>query len=181
MGAVVAHPHPLLGGDMGNAIVAEMTKALFGCGISTLRFNFRGVGESTGIFDDGRGEQDDIRAALSFMEEQGIREILPAGYSFGAWVTAAILKRARLLPALFVSPPLALFPFDVESMRGRTGLIVCGGLDPYCPVEVVKNFAARLTCGVEIIPGADHFFQAREDQLAACITDFARRVLKPQM
>ena len=158
---------------MGNSIVKTLAETLFAAGISTLRFNFRGVGKSSGSFDDGRGEQDDVLAAISFMEEQGIIEILPAGYSFGAWVNAGILGRRNLLPALFVSPPINLFDFDFQTLRGKVGLVVCGDQDQYCSVERIKSVAAELACRLEIIPGTDHFFQSREAELAACIKDFA--------
>jgi alpha/beta superfamily hydrolase len=176
MGAVISHPHPLMGGDMGNSIVETLTESLFAGGISTLRFNFRGVGKSTGTFDDGRGEQDDVLAAVSFMEEQGIREVLLAGYSFGAWVNAGILNRRKLLPALFVSPPISLFAFDFQTLVGKVGLMVCGDQDPYCPIERIKSIAAELACHLDIIPDADHFFQSRENDLAACINNFAMRM-----
>jgi alpha/beta superfamily hydrolase len=179
MGAVISHPHPLMGGDMSNFIVETLAETLFDAGISTLRFNFRGVGQSTGTFDDGRGEQDDVLAAISFMEEQGIREILPAGYSFGAWVNAGILNRRNLLPALFVSPPINLLSFDFQGLRGKVGLIICGDQDPYCPTEKVNNIAVELACNLDIILDADHFFQSQEDDLAACINDYAMQ-LRPE-
>jgi uncharacterized protein len=178
MGAVISHPHSLMGGDMGNSIVETLAETLFAGGISTLRFNFRGVGKSTGTFDDGRGEQDDALAAVSFMEEQGIREILPAGYSFGAWVTAGILSQRNLLPALFVSPPINLFSFDFQALRGKVGLIICGDQDPYCPTESIQSVAAELACSLNIILDTDHFFPSREDDLAACIDDFAMQMGK---
>ncbi len=181
VGAVISHPHPLMGGDMGNSIVETMTETIFAVGISTLRFNFRGVGKSTGTFDDGRGEQDDVRAALSFMEEREIREILPAGYSFGAWVIAGILNRRNLLPALFVSPPINLFGFDCHILKGKVGLIVCGDHDPYCPIESIKSVVADLDCRLAIIPDADHFFQSREADLSACIKDFALQLRKADL
>ena len=161
---------------MGNSVVEILADNLFGGGISTLRFNFRGVGKSTGTFDDGRGEQDDVLAAVSFMEEQGIQEVLLAGYSFGAWVNAGILSRRKLLPALFISPPIDLFNFDVQTLRGKVGLIVTGDRDPYCPTEKIKIVAAELDCRLHIVPDADHFFQSRENDLAACISDFAMQL-----
>jgi alpha/beta superfamily hydrolase len=173
VGAVISHPHPLMGGDMGNSIVEILAETLFAAGISALRFNFRGVGQSTGSFEDGRGEQDDVLAAVAFMEEQGIREILPAGYSFGAWVTAGILNRKKMLPALFVSPPVALFDFDFQAMQGRVGLVVCGDHDPYSPPEQIKSVATELACRLDIIPDADHFFRSQEETLAASINNFA--------
>lgn len=176
VGAVISHPHPLMGGDMGNAVVEILTDTLFAAGMSTLRFNFRGVGGSEGSFDDGRGEREDLLAALSFMEGEGVREILTAGYSFGAWVNAAVLDRRNLLPALFVSPPVDLLGFDFRPLRGKVGLIVCGERDPCCPVEKIRDIAAGLSCRLEIIPGADHFFQSRENGLAECVGDYAKRL-----
>jgi len=176
VGAVISHPHPLMGGDMANSIVEILSETLLAAGISTLRFNFRGVGRSTGSFDDGQGEQDDLLAAVAFMEEQGIREILPAGYSFGAWVTAGILNRKKLLPALLVSLPVALFNFDFQVLRGRVGLIVCGDNDPYCPVGQIKCIAAELVCRLDIIPDAGHFFYSQEDDLAALINSFSSQL-----
>jgi alpha/beta superfamily hydrolase len=173
LGAVIAHPHPLMGGDMDNPVVGILSETLFACGITTLRFNFRGVGKSTGSFDEGRGEQDDLLAAASFLEEQGIREILPVGYSFGAWVNAGVLNRRDLLPAIFVSPPVNLLRFECQALRGRVGLIICGDQDQFCPLDKIRIVAAELSCRLDIIPDADHFFLSREQDLAACITAFA--------
>lgn len=175
-GAVISHPHSLMGGDMGNSVVNILIESLFACGMSTLRFNFRGVGGSTGSFDDGRGEQDDALEAVSFMEDQKAQAILPAGYSFGAWVNAGILSRRNLLPAIFVAPPIDLFSFDIRALRGRVGLIVCGDRDPYCPAWKIKGVAAELVCRLDIVPGADHFFWSQEKELAASVSDFARKL-----
>jgi alpha/beta superfamily hydrolase len=172
VGAVISHPHPLRGGDMSNPIVDIMAEALFAVGISTLRFNFRGVGKSSGTHDAGRGEQDDVLAAISFMEEQGRREIMLAGYSFGAWVSAGILNRRNLLPAVFVSPPVSLLGFDFTTLRGKVGIIICGDRDKYCPTDRIKIVAAELACRLDIIPDADHFYQSRENDFAACIKDY---------
>ena len=174
-GAVISHPHPPRGGDMLNPVVAVLSETLFVGGFSTLRFNFRGVGKSTGAYDDGRGEQDDVLAAVSFMEEQGCRDTLLAGYSFGAWVNAHILTRRNFLPAIFIAPPINLFPFDLQILRGKIGLIVCGDHDKYCPVESIKAVAAGLACHLDIIPEADHFFQSREEDIADCINNCNRQ------
>jgi uncharacterized protein len=173
-GAVISHPHSLMGGDMWNPVVEIVTQALFSDGISTLRFNFRGVGGSGGTFDEGRGEQEDLLSALAFLEDRGLKEFLPAGYSFGAWVIAGVIGRRVLAPALFVAPPIDMFPFDVETLQNRVGLIVCGDRDPYCPADAVRIMTTTLSCGLELIPGADHFFMSRETDLADCITTFAR-------
>lgn len=123
----------------------------------------------------GAGEQEDVLAALAFLKERGLEEILPAGYSFGTWVSAGVLDRQALAPAIFVAPPIYLLPFDLETLRNRVGLIVCGDRDPYCPVDEIRIVAATLSCRLVFIPGADHFFLSRERDLAACIDTFARK------
>jgi len=173
-GAVISHPHSLMGGDLWNPVVETVTRALFSAGISTLRFNFRGVGGSAGRFDEGQGEQDDLLAAIAFLEDRGLREILPAGYSFGAWVSAKVIGRRALAPALFVAPPIELFTFDLENLKGRAGLIVCGDRDPYCPTDGIRFMATALSCRLALISGADHFFLSREKDLAVCIDTFVR-------
>ena len=175
VGAVLSHPHPLMGGDMRNPVIAVLTESLFTAGLSTLRFNFRGVGMSEGDFDEGRGEQDDLAAAIAYLEQQGIREIIPAGYSFGAWVTAGVLLRRELLPAVLVAPPIKLFPLAFEHLRGKVGLVICGDRDPYCPPDEARIAAAQASCPLEILPGTDHFFSGREAALAARIDAFSKR------
>ena len=156
-GAVISHPHSLMGGDMWNPVVETVTQALFSVGFSTLRFNFRGVGGSGGSFDNGQGEQEDLLSALAFLEDRALKEILPAGYSFGAWVTAGVTGRRALAPALFVAPPIEMFPFDLETLKNRVGLIVCGDRDPYCPADRVRIMATTVSCRLESHPGRGSF------------------------
>jgi alpha/beta superfamily hydrolase len=178
-GAVVCHPHSLMGGAMNNPVVETVTEALCRAGFSTLRFNFRGVGQSAGAFDEGRGEQTDILAATAFLEAQGSREVLPAGYSFGAWVAAGVLAKRPLLPALFVAPPLTMWTFDLAALRGRIGLIVCGDRDPYCPVQEARAMAAEVSCRLEVIPGEDHFFGSGLAKLSSCVDAYAAALQNP--
>jgi alpha/beta superfamily hydrolase len=173
-GAVISHPHSLMGGDMWNPVVETVAQALFSAGISTLRFNFRGVGGSAGSFDEGRGEQEDLLSALAFLEDRGQKEILPAGYSYGAWVTAGVLGHRALAPAIFVAPPIKLFPFDLDNLKDCVGLIVSGDCDPYCPADGVRIMATALSCRLSFIQGSDHFFMSREADLADCIATYAR-------
>jgi alpha/beta superfamily hydrolase len=176
LGAVISHPHPLMGGEMGSPVVRILAETLNACGISTLCFNFRGVGRSAGRFDEGRGEQDDVLAAASFLEEQGIGEILPVGYSFGAWVNAGVLRQRTLLPAIFVSPPINMLPFEFQALQGMVGLIICGDRDRFCPLDTIRTAASELPCRLDIIPDADHFFLSREQDLAASMMAFATRL-----
>ena len=180
-GAVISHPHPLMGGDMRNPLVETLTESLFSGGLSTLRFNFRGVGMSEGIFDGGRGEQEDVLAAITYLERQGIRDIVLAGYSFGAWVDANVILRRNLLSAVLVSPPITLFPFNFGPLREKIGLMICGDRDPYCPPYEAKNAAAHISSRLEIIPDADHFLIGKEADLAAYIDNFVMRLWPKKM
>ncbi|MGE5310313.1 MAG: alpha/beta hydrolase, partial [Nitrospirota bacterium] len=87
-GVVVTHPHPLYGGDMENGVVESIVRVYRSKGYSTVRFNFRGAGMSQGRYEDGRGEQEDVRSAIQFLASHGKTRIDLAGYSFGAWVNA---------------------------------------------------------------------------------------------
>ena len=177
-GVVISHPHPLMGGDMENPVVEILSEVLFAAGISTLRFTFRGVGRSAGAFDGGQGEQEDVLAAVSFLEERGNGEVALAGYSFGSWVNAAVLVRKRLLPAILVAPPITLCEFDFDALRGRVGAILCGDRDQFCPAELVRIIADDLPCRLDLIPGADHFFMAKETELGLGIKAFAAQLDK---
>ncbi|WP_372678406.1 alpha/beta hydrolase, partial [Desulfosarcina sp.] len=91
-GVVITHPHPLYGGDMFNPVVGAIVAAYQKSGFTTLRFNFRGAGKSTGIYDQGIGEQADVASAILFMESEGLQEVHLSGYSFGAWVNAMAVQ-----------------------------------------------------------------------------------------
>ena len=99
-GLVVCHPHPLYGGDMHNPVVVRASEVAQGLGLATLRFNFRGVGASTGVHDEGKGEQDDVLAALDMLAARlpAGRQVGLAGYSFGSWVSARVVAAGRDLP-----------------------------------------------------------------------------------
>lgn len=174
-GAVVCHPHSLMGGTMDNPVVKTLVEALFRAGYATLRFNFRGVGSSGGTFAEGIGEQADVLAAVAFLESRGAYEVLLAGYSFGVWVIAGALAGEPLLPAIFVAPPLALFPFDLPALHGKVGLLCCGDEDPYCPVADARAMAAAVGCTLELLPGEDHVLGGGLDLLATALSRFGKR------
>src|ERR1051326_5967971 len=114
LAAVVCHPHPLFGGTMHNKTVFRLATALNEVGIPTLRFNFRGVGLSSGSYDEGRGEQDDIRSALDELEQRFPNVALcVAGFSFGAWTGLAVgCAEARVRQLVGVGVPVASLPVD---------------------------------------------------------------------
>jgi uncharacterized protein len=160
-GFVLCHPHPLYGGDMDNPVVIRSVDVAQAAGYATLRFNFRGAGGSEGVHDKGRGEQEDVRAAVAALASH-----LPAGsrvgvmgYSFGA-AMAARATRPGLpeAPLGLIAPPLGMFDFDfLQTNPGRL-LLVAGTADSYCPVEALHRLAAITSAEERIIEGADHFF-----------------------
>jgi len=172
-GVVVAHPHPLMGGSLDNPVVETIVTAFSRHGYASLRFNFRGVGRSEGRYDDGRGEQEDLRAAVDFLADQGVGEILPAGYSFGAWVIVQLLGREPSGGgAVLVSPPIDKMDFDFSGLDGRIGLIVTGDRDPYCDVRRLREMAGRIQAPVKCLAGTDHFYFGSEEALSDALTEF---------
>jgi len=160
-GFVVCHPHPLYGGDMDNPVVIRAAEVAQAAGHATLRFNFRGAGASEGVHDKGRGEQEDVRAAMAALATR-----LPAGsrvgvlgYSFGAAMAArATRPSVPEAPLGLIAPPLGMYDFDfLQTSPGRL-LLVAGTADSYCPVEALHRLAAISSAEERIIEGADHFF-----------------------
>lgn len=174
-GVVVTHPHPLYGGDMENAVVEAVVRVYRSRGYSTLRFNFRGVGMSRGSYDDGRGEQEDVRSALRFLAAQGANKIDLAGYSFGAWVNLlANPVAARPERLILISPPVAFLDFSSVGFTPPLKLVVAGSRDQFAPPEQIRrllpgwNPEARL----EVVAGADHFYWGYGEALETILGDF---------
>jgi uncharacterized protein len=154
--AVITHPHPLYGGDMHNNVVMAARDAALSHGFSTLRFNFRGVGRSEGRHDHGRGEVDDLDAAVHYAGEHA----LIIGYSFGAWIVSLYLAR-RQTPCILISPPAGMFPFP--TLTGKDIQILVGAHDQFCYPGVLKEITPedRLT----LVNDVDHFWFGSEDIL----------------
>ena len=167
-GVVITHPHPLYGGDMHNLVVDAIRRAYRMKGVATLRFNFRGAGESEGQHDNGVGEQDDVLAALSFLRESGFQSVELAGYSFGAWVNALTLQRERLSENLvMVSPPVAFVDFASIGRLPGLRLVVTGSRDEIAPPGVIRQMLTtwNLSAHFDIIDGSDHFYNLHTRQL----------------
>lgn len=178
-GLVVCHPHPLYGGDMDNPVVVRAAEVGSETGLSTLRFNFRGVGRSTGLHAQGEGEQDDLKAALAMLQSrlpQG-RPLGLVGYSFGAWIAARVAGPALTLASLcLVAPPLGMFDFGPLDGAGMDILLVAGTGDPYCPPPALTALANRIPSARTVtIEGADHFFFGKLFPLGEAIRGWARR------
>jgi alpha/beta superfamily hydrolase len=176
--AVMLHPHPQHGGTMNNKVVYTLYHAFVRRGFSALRFNFRGVGKSQGMFDRGEGELADAAAALDWLQsynpEAGACWI--AGFSFGAWIAMQLLmRRPEIDNFIAVAPPANNFDFGFLAPCPASGLIVQGDRDQLVSAESVQRLAAKLAHQRDIridhlvIPGADHFFHSHLDQLGAAV------------
>lgn len=169
--AVVCHPHPLHGGTMDNKVVTTLARACRDAGWPVLRFNFRGVGGSQGQHDNGRGEVDDLLAALDWLQVQGVRAVWLGGFSFGAWVCAAAQARwpagLALRQLVLVAPPVHYDGFAAVRLPAGSRVLL-GDAD-----EVVDPAAmaawARAQAGVQLVvfSGVSHFFHGQLTVLKA--------------
>ena len=176
-GGVVAHPHPLYGGSMNNNVVSAATRALSQIGWSSLCFNFRGVGRSTGTYDEGAGERDDPTAAVEYMTPQGVKRPAVIGYSFGAWTAAfawARLKELDARPLILIAPPAAIMSFETLPAETGIGLIICGEYDEFCPTSAAEDLGGRLAVPVKpvVLAGGDHFFGGLENKLIEVLAGY---------
>jgi len=174
-GVVVTHPHPLYGGSMNNQVVESIVSAYRKNEFTTLRFNFRGVGESSGIYDNGIGEQLDVLSAVSYLDEIGIKRIDLAGYSFGSWVNAQLdLKKFSAGEMVLVSPPVGFLDFSSIDSIPCLKLVITGGKDEIAPADMIKSMAYKWNkdARIEIIKGAGHFFTGSFDKLESIISSY---------
>jgi alpha/beta superfamily hydrolase len=176
--ALVAHPHPLFGGTMENKVAQTLTRAFVGLGYVTARFNFRGVGESEGVHDEGRGEVDDMEVMLEHMLRTypGLPFAL-AGFSFGTFVQAQLQQRlsAQGMPAeRLVLIGAAAGKWAMPPVPADT-ILVHGELDDTIPLQHVFEWARPLDTPVVVIPGADHFFHRKLTLVKNLVTQLWRR------
>ena len=174
--ALVLHPHPLGGGTMHNKVVFRAAAALNDAGLTVLRINFRGVGQSTGVHDEGRGEREDVRAGLDYLSQQypGLR-ITVCGFSFGCRVGLEVgIQDPRVSFLIGIGTPLDKYDFSFVAQSRKPLLLVHGEHDEYGDVERVKQMSAELEKHTQVrlvvIPGAHHFFENRLDELKHAIT-----------
>jgi alpha/beta superfamily hydrolase len=162
--AVIAHPHPLFGGTMDNKVVQTLARAFVQAGWTAVRFNFRGVGASQGVHDEGRGEAQDMQALIAQAAPQG--PLALAGFSFGAFVTAQVA--ATLWPTrpferlVLVGTAAARFHVaDLPPESHDRTLVVHGEADDTVPLSAVMDWARPQTLPVTVIPGGGHFFHGQ--------------------
>ncbi len=180
---VICHPHPLRGGDMLNNVVAAIASGVLAAGFAALTFNFRGVGASQGTHDEGRGEQDDVRAALKYAASvDGIERVGLAGYSFGAGVASSVAPEyGASLPVALTSLPTgaADTASRLEACPGPL-LLISGDADHVSfPEQLLLAAQNRPDDSTEVViaPGVDHFWRGAEPLLEQHVAAFFTRHL----
>ena len=180
---VVCHPLPSLGGDMENPVVMAICRRADREAVATLRFNFRGVGDSEGEFNSGEAEQEDVKAALDVVRRwpgMDRKRLAIAGYSFGASVIAKGLRRYKQARGLaFIAPPVAAVANSTISKDRRPKLFVAGQHDRIAvPVELQRALDnARGPVQFAEIAGADHSLRGHEQDVAERVVEFVINAL----
>ena len=167
---VFCHPHPLYGGDMDNPVVRAVVDERRSAGWSTLRFNFRGVGSSTGDFGEGVAERLDVEAAVALAGQwlPSARVVL-GGYSFGAAMALSVgLVHPSVSALVLVSAPFGVFPLAPGGPACKPVLLLVGDCDEYCSSSVFEEATTKIGPRARsvVLRGADHFFAARVDDVA---------------
>jgi len=169
---VVCHPHPQYGGTMRNKVVYWIGRAFEDLGCSVLRFNFRGVEQSEGIWDEGNGEADDAGAALEWLHEHHADNPLwMAGFSFGCLAGLRAAHQDTRVERLFaVAPAVNLWSFDFLDHETRPLQVVAGNADEIVPYEMAAAWcAAHPVAKLHTIDGAGHFFPSHMEQMMAAL------------
>ena len=184
--ALILHPHPQFGGTMNNQVVYHLYYAFQRRGFSVLRFNFRGVGRSEGLFDNGPGELADAATALDWMQAYNpdASTCWIAGVSFGAWIAMQLLmRRPEVEGFISVAAPASLYDFSFLAPCPSSGLFIHGDKDAVVPIAAVGQLVEKLKTqkGIvieqQLIRGANHFFDGKIEQLMESENEYLDRRL----
>lgn len=178
---LVLHPSPQHGGSMNNKVVYTLFHTFVKRGFAVLRFNFRGVGRSQGVFSKGEGELSDAASALDWLQayNHNSRECWIAGCSFGAWIGMQLLmRRPEITGFITVAPPANLYDFTFLAPCPASGLVLTGERDEIVPYDSVKKLVDKLnlqrdiTVQHDVVAGANHFFQAKLEDMEESVTGY---------
>ncbi len=179
--ALVCHPHPMGGGSMDVGLLVALESALTGVGIATLRFNFRGVGDSEGVSVDGALETEDVEGACRFLAsrpEVDIARLSLAGWSFGSWVGWRwAFESGKAASLALISPPTTLYDFFASlppenPPRNPATLIIAGDRDQFSDPAKLTRLAGLTGADLRLLPGVDHFLFGQEREIAEEVAAF---------
>src|SRR5205823_2141873 len=179
--ALILHSHPQAGGTMNNKIVQLLYQTFVRRGFATLRFNFRGVGKSQGVFDNGIGELSDAASALDWVQSihPEAETTWVAGVSFGAWIGMQLLmRRPEIRGFISIAPPANMYDFSFLAPCPSSGIIIQGEADEVVTPSAVQKLVDKLrtqrhiTIHHDLIPGANHFFANELDLLMKSVDDY---------
>lgn len=173
--AVICHPHPLYGGTMQNKVVHSLAKSVSANGWTAVRFNFRGVGVSSGEYDHGVGEVDDAMAVVDWLQsQQSAMPLILAGFSFGAFIALAVAAKIKPAALITVAPPVRMFDFDKLQAVQCPWLLVQGDEDEIVDVHSVTSWVDSLDHPprLEILHGSSHFFHGKLLDLRSLCDEF---------
>ena len=179
-GVILCHPHPQYGGDMDHPVITTCAEVASQEGLSTLRFNFRGVGESQGSYGEGIAERHDVKAAADYLYSRLKDDHLPlilVGYSFGAWAGFPIaVEDERFGGMVAVAPPLGIYDFGFLKGCKKKKLFIAGDKDLFCPLALLEKWYQQLDepKSLAVIPGADHFFLFHTQYLTEPLREFLK-------
>jgi alpha/beta superfamily hydrolase len=178
--AIVCHPLSTEGGTMHNKVVTMTARALRELGATTVRFNFRGVGQSAGVFDEGKGELDDLRTVAAWVRQQRADAVLwLAGFSFGAYV--ALRAAAEVQPAMLVTvaPPAGRWDFASITLPTCPWLVIQGEADEIVDPQAVYEWLKKTKAQAELVrmPDTSHFFHRKLIDLRGAIKNGVRPYL----
>ena len=171
--ALIAHPHSLHGGTLDNKVVQTLAKAFHALGFAAVRLNFRGVGGSDGVFDDGRGELEDLLAVERFASERfGNIERVLAGFSFGSFVAASAAEQLDARYLVLIAPAVGRFPVGTVP---KDTLVIHGEEDDVVLLSDVFDWARPQQVPVVVFPGTGHFFHGVLIELQNLVTRFCSK------
>lgn len=179
--ALALHPHPLGGGTMHNKVIFRAAAALNDAGLTVLRINFRGVGQSAGMHDEGRGELEDVRAGLDYLSEHYPHQAITlAGFSFGARVGLEVgVADDRVRRLISIGTPVDKYDFGFLETNRKPVLFVHGDRDEFGQVDHLRQLAAQIQqhapVTLRIIENAGHFFESKLDELKRVITEWVEK------
>jgi uncharacterized protein len=175
--AVIAPPHPELGGTLHDRVVYHATQGLTRVGCAVIRFTFRGAGSSEGTFTGGPGERDDFRTGLDAAAARypGL-PIWAVGYSFGSWIALDVgAADARVSRLIAIAPPIDGYDFSAAARAGKPVFLIHGEFDHYTSTKAVQRFYGTLAEPRElvIVDSADHLFDGHVSEVADTIADLS--------